>query len=48
MSTSRETLAPTDTFARRHTGDNAALAAHTGAPIAVHPLDAHRLTDPKR
>jgi glyoxylase-like metal-dependent hydrolase (beta-lactamase superfamily II) len=30
-----------------HTGDNAALAAHTGAPIAVHPLDAHRLTDPK-
>lgn len=30
-----------------HTGDNAPLAAHTGAPIAVHPLDAHRLTDPK-
>ena len=30
-----------------HTGDNAALASHTGAPIAVHPLDAHRLTDPK-
>lgn len=30
-----------------HTGDNAALAEHTGAPIAVHPLDAHRLTDPK-
>lgn len=30
-----------------HVGDNAALAAHTGAPIAVHPLDAHRLTDPQ-
>jgi glyoxylase-like metal-dependent hydrolase (beta-lactamase superfamily II) len=30
-----------------HTGDNAALADHTGAQIAVHPLDAHRLTDPK-
>jgi hydroxyacylglutathione hydrolase len=30
-----------------HMGDNAALAAHTGAPIAVHPLDGHRLTDPQ-
>ncbi len=30
-----------------HTGDNAALAEHTGAQIAVHPLDAYRLTDPK-
>jgi hydroxyacylglutathione hydrolase len=30
-----------------HTGANAAVSAHTGAPIAVHPLDAHRLTDPK-
>jgi hydroxyacylglutathione hydrolase len=30
-----------------HVGDNAAVAQHTGAPIAVHPLDAHRLTDPK-
>jgi len=30
-----------------HTGDNAAVAAHTGAQIAVHPLDAHRLTDPQ-
>jgi glyoxylase-like metal-dependent hydrolase (beta-lactamase superfamily II) len=30
-----------------HFGDNAAVAAHTGAPIAVHSLDAHRLTDPK-
>jgi glyoxylase-like metal-dependent hydrolase (beta-lactamase superfamily II) len=30
-----------------HTGDNAALAEHTGAQIAVHPLDAHRLTDPQ-
>jgi len=30
-----------------HVGDNAAVAAHTGAQIAVHPLDAHRLTDPK-
>ena len=30
-----------------HMGDNAALAAHTGAPIAVHPLDRHRLTDPQ-
>ena len=30
-----------------HTGDNAAVQAHTGAPIAAHPLDAHRLTDPQ-
>lgn len=30
-----------------HTGANAAVAAHTGAPIAVHPLDAHRLTNPQ-
>jgi glyoxylase-like metal-dependent hydrolase (beta-lactamase superfamily II) len=30
-----------------HVGDNAAVAAHTGAQIAVHPLDAHRLTDPQ-
>ena len=29
-----------------HIGDNAAVAAHTGAEIAVHPLDAHRLTEP--
>jgi glyoxylase-like metal-dependent hydrolase (beta-lactamase superfamily II) len=30
-----------------HIGDNAAVAAHTGADIAVHPLDRDRLTDPK-
>jgi glyoxylase-like metal-dependent hydrolase (beta-lactamase superfamily II) len=30
-----------------HFGDNAALAAHTGAPIAVHSLDADRLSEPK-
>jgi glyoxylase-like metal-dependent hydrolase (beta-lactamase superfamily II) len=30
-----------------HIGDNAAVAAHTGAEIAVHPLDRHRLADPK-
>src|SRR5918998_4025791 len=30
-----------------HTGDNAAVAEHTGAWIAVHPLDRHRLTDPE-
>ncbi|HYN69361.1 MAG TPA: MBL fold metallo-hydrolase [Candidatus Eisenbacteria bacterium] len=30
-----------------HIGDNAAVAADTGADIAVHPLDAHRLTDPQ-
>jgi len=30
-----------------HVGDNAAVAEHSGAPIAVHPLDAHRLVDPQ-
>ena len=30
-----------------HIGDNAAVAAHTGADIAVHPLDRRRLTDPE-
>ena len=30
-----------------HIGDNAAVAAHTGAEIAVHPLDRIRLTDPQ-
>jgi hydroxyacylglutathione hydrolase len=30
-----------------HIGDNAAVAAHTGAEIAVHPLDRERLTDPR-
>jgi hydroxyacylglutathione hydrolase len=30
-----------------HIGDNAAVVAHTGAEIAVHPLDAIRLTDPQ-
>jgi hydroxyacylglutathione hydrolase len=30
-----------------HIGDNAAVAEHTGAQIAAHPLDAHRLTDPR-
>lgn len=30
-----------------HTGDNAAVAEHTGARIAVHPLDAQRLTHPE-
>jgi hydroxyacylglutathione hydrolase len=30
-----------------HIGDNAAVSDHTGAPIAVHPLDAHRLTNPQ-
>ena len=29
-----------------HIGDNAAVAEHTGADIAVHPLDGGRLTDP--
>jgi hydroxyacylglutathione hydrolase len=29
-----------------HIGDNAAVAAHTGADIAVHPLDRARLIDP--
>ena len=30
-----------------HTGDNAAVAAHTAAEIAVHPLDRHRLEHPE-
>ena len=30
-----------------HTGANAAVAEHTGADIAVHPLDAHRLMNPQ-
>jgi len=30
-----------------HVGDNAAVAEHTGADIAVHPLDRGRLTDPQ-
>jgi glyoxylase-like metal-dependent hydrolase (beta-lactamase superfamily II) len=30
-----------------HIGDNAAVAEHTGADIAVHPLDRHRLEQPK-
>ncbi len=30
-----------------HMGDNAAVAAHTGAPIAVHPLDRARLERPE-
>jgi hydroxyacylglutathione hydrolase len=30
-----------------HIGDNAAVAAHTGAPIAVHPLDRSRLEHPE-
>lgn len=30
-----------------HIGDNAAVADHTGADIAVHPLDRDRLTDPQ-
>jgi len=30
-----------------HVGDNAAVAEHTGAEIAVHPLDRHRLVDPQ-
>jgi glyoxylase-like metal-dependent hydrolase (beta-lactamase superfamily II) len=30
-----------------HIGDNAAVAAHTGADIAVHPLDRLRLSDPQ-
>jgi hydroxyacylglutathione hydrolase len=29
-----------------HIGDNARVAEHTGAEIASHPLDAHRLTNP--
>jgi glyoxylase-like metal-dependent hydrolase (beta-lactamase superfamily II) len=30
-----------------HIGDNAAVAEHTGAPIAVHPLDRERLEHPQ-
>ena len=30
-----------------HIGDNAAVAAHTGADIAVHPADRDRLTNPQ-
>ncbi len=30
-----------------HIGDNAALSARTGAPIAVHPLDRERLVHPQ-
>ena len=30
-----------------HIGDNAAIAEHTGAQIAVHPDDRHRLEDPQ-
>jgi len=30
-----------------HIGDNAAVAEHTGADIAVHPHDRERLTDPQ-
>jgi hydroxyacylglutathione hydrolase len=30
-----------------HIGENTAVAEHTGAAIAVHPLDAHRLTKPQ-
>jgi glyoxylase-like metal-dependent hydrolase (beta-lactamase superfamily II) len=30
-----------------HIGDNAAVAAHTGAQVAVHPLDRDRLTAPR-
>jgi hydroxyacylglutathione hydrolase len=30
-----------------HIGDNAAIAAHTGADVAVHALDRGRLTDPQ-
>ena len=30
-----------------HVGDNAAVSAHTDAPIAVHPLDADRLVNPQ-
>jgi hydroxyacylglutathione hydrolase len=30
-----------------HIGDNAAVAEHTGAQIAVHPLDRERLTNPR-
>ena len=30
-----------------HIGDNAALSAQTGAPVAVHPLDGDRLRSPE-
>ena len=30
-----------------HIGENAAVQEHTGAPIAVHPLDRHRLEEPQ-
>jgi glyoxylase-like metal-dependent hydrolase (beta-lactamase superfamily II) len=30
-----------------HFGDNAAVSRKTGAPVAVHPFDRHRLTDPQ-
>jgi hydroxyacylglutathione hydrolase len=30
-----------------HIGDNARVSEHTGAKIAVHPLDAHGLTNPQ-
>ncbi len=30
-----------------HIGDNAAVAAHTGAEVAAHPLDHDRLIDPR-
>jgi glyoxylase-like metal-dependent hydrolase (beta-lactamase superfamily II) len=30
-----------------HIGDNAAVVEHTGAEVAVHPLDRQRLTDPQ-
>lgn len=30
-----------------HIGDNAAVAEHSGAPIAVHPADRERLTNPQ-
>jgi hydroxyacylglutathione hydrolase len=30
-----------------HFGDNAAVQAHTGADVAVHPLDRHRLEQPE-
>ena len=30
-----------------HIGDNAAVAAHAGAEIAVHPLDRERLVHPQ-
>lgn len=30
-----------------HMGDNAAVAEHTGAQVAVHPADAYRLLDPQ-